>query len=112
MSAKTSNVKFVSNVYPVQEKMIINDREFLSNIKNPTALEELKKNPYTKLTYHFTHEQNDIFYKVSVHCEFAKKNDYPWGSVLDKNGNEKVICKCENKKCELFYDCRSDLKEN
>lgn len=111
MSDKTSNVKFISNIYPVKEKMITNDREFLSKIKNPAALEVLKINPLTNLTYHFTREQDDIFYKVSVHCEYAKKNDYPWGSVLDENGNEKVVCKCENKKCELFSECRSDLRK-
>lgn len=103
-----SNIIFISNLYPIKENNPINDKDFIAQIKDPFVLNNLKKNPLIV----FTKEQDAIFHKASGHCIYAFKDDYPWGSIIDEDGIEKVVCKCENKKCESFYDCRSDLIES
>jgi len=84
--------KFINNVYC--KKCIV-----------PFSLEKMAKNTL----YILTAEQESIFRKASGHCMYAAPGDYPWGSIIDENGNEKVVCKCENRKCFMFEDCRADL---
>lgn len=101
-----SNLTFVSNLQPVVGD-ITNDTNFISKIRDPFCLEKMEKNSL----YTLTAEQESIFRKASGHCIYAAPGDYPWGSIIDENGVEKVVCKCENKKCSMFEDCRSDLFE-
>ena len=100
------NVTFVGNLYPVKENLS-NDLNFIHQIKDPFCLEKMVKDPLymNKLT----NEQTAIFYKAGGHCEYAEEDDYPWGSIILENGMEKVVCKCTQKNCFNFQNCRSDL---
>ena len=100
------NVTFVSNLYPVKDN-ILDDVDFLKQIKDPFCLEKMVKNP----TYmnKLSSEQRSIFAQAGGHCEYAEKGDYPWGTIILKNGKMKNVCKCTKKDCFLYGSCRSTL---
>lgn len=100
------NITFVSNLYPVKTN-ISEDLNFIHQIRDPFCLEKMVKNPLymNKLS----NEQLTIFAQAGGHCEYADKDDYPWGSVILEGGIEKVICKCTKKECSNFRICRQDL---
>lgn len=107
-----SSVMFSSNLQPVKERGILNDHQFLSYIRDPFALTELKR----KITrfetdYRFSEIQNQESDYAAGHCAYAAKNDYPWGTVV-RDGQEQVVCKCLNRDCSLFAQCRPDFDEN
>lgn len=103
MESNASTVAFRSNLYPV-EKSFYEDSIFRSKIHDPFSLEILKKQ------YTLTSLQKREYEHASVHCAYAAKNDYPWGTIRDAQGHEQVVCRCLNTKCHLFQSCRHDFE--
>lgn len=97
----TSTVAFKSNLQPVKGS-IREDKEFLSAIHDPFALTILNSHGYGAITP----IQQKEFRNASLHCSYAYKDDYPWGTIVDTNGQQKVVCKCTNTECRLFSQCR------
>lgn len=102
MKNNVSTVAFRSNLYPV-EKSFYEDSKFRSKIHDPFALEKLKRQ------YALTRLQDKEYERASVHCTYAAKNDYPWGTIKDDCGHEQVVCRCLNTKCSHFHNCRPDF---
>lgn len=100
-----SNVEFKSNLYPVKE-YFRSDGEFLLQIHDIFALEILKR---TLPNFKMSPLQVKEYRAASVHCSFARKGDYPFGTIFDKAGNKTVACKCLNTSCRLFKKCRPDF---
>lgn len=102
MESNISTVAFRSNLYPV-EKSFYEDSTFRSKIHDPFSLELLKKQCA------LTSLQKKEYDFASVHCAYAAKNDYPWGTIRDHQGHEQVVCRCLNTKCSHFHSCRHDF---
>lgn len=102
MESNVSTVAFRSNLYPATGSFY-NDFAFQSKIHDPFSLERLKKVGL------LTPLQKREFESASMHCAYAAKDDYPWGTINDVNGKEHVVCKCLNSKCSHFKYCRSDF---
>ena len=102
MESNISTVAFRSNLYPV-EKSFYEDTAFRSKIHDPFSLELLKKQCA------LTSLQKQEYDYASVHCAYAAKNDYPWGTIRDPQGHEQVVCRCLNTKCSHFHSCRPDF---
>lgn len=102
MESNISTVAFRSNLYPV-EKSFYEDSTFRSKIHDPFSLEILKKQCA------LTSLQKKEYDYASVHCAYAAKNDYPWGTIRDPQGHEQVVCRCLNTKCSHFHSCRPDF---
>lgn len=100
----TSTVAFRSNLQPVIGSYE-SDRRFLSAIHDPFALEVMKKRGFNTVTP----IQNREYQSASLHCAYAFPDDYPFGTVIDENGKERVVCKCTNTKCGYFSSCRPDF---
>lgn len=100
----TSTVAFRSNLQPVIGSYET-DRRFLSTIHDPFALEVMKKRGFNTVTP----VQSREYQRASVHCAYAFPDDYPFGTVIDENGKERVVCKCTNTKCGHFSSCRPDF---
>lgn len=103
MKSNVSTVMFRSNLYPV-EKSFYEDATFQSKIHDPFSLEILKKKCA------LTSLQKREYDYASVHCAYAAKNDYPWGTIRDAQGHEQVACRCLNTKCIHFSSCRPDFE--
>ena len=109
MSEMTTTVEYISNIQPVKTDVIMDDQQFLSHIHDPFALEVLKKQlDWRQHSYSLSKIQQKEMDAASGHCAFAFKDDYPWGTVVIE-GRQTVVCKCLNKKCGLFYKCRSGV---
>ena len=102
MESNISTIAFRSNLYPVQSNCL-EDHTFQSKIHDPFALTELQKHSYLTLI------QKDEFRWASGHCSYAGPDDYPWGTITDPNGKDRVVCKCLNQKCHRFSICRPDF---
>lgn len=102
MESNVSTVAFRSNLYPV-EKSFYEDSTFRSKIHDPFSLEILKKQCA------LTSIQKQEYDYASVHCAYAAKNDYPWGTIRDDQDTKRVVCRCLNTKCSHFHSCRSDF---
>ncbi|MCD8378041.1 MAG: UvrD-helicase domain-containing protein [Candidatus Gastranaerophilales bacterium] len=100
-----STVAFKSNLQIISAKSIREDKRFLASVRDPFGLEFMRKRnlPMTPI-------QLVEFNKASMHCVYAFEGDYPFGTVIDKNGAEKVVCKCININCGNFAQCRPDFK--
>ena len=103
---ETSTVVFKSNIQPVYGEYK-EDRQFLSTIHDFMALEILRKGGFG-----LTPLQRKEFYDVSLHCAYAPKGDYPFGTIIDFDGKEKVVCRCINTRCTKFSNCRPDFKHS
>lgn len=104
-----TTLKIISNLQPVSDRPL-NDKIFLSFIRDPMALEILNEMINKKRTdYHFSAIQNSEFQNASLHCALADIGDYPWGTVSNE-GNERVVCKCLNYLCVNFEHCRGQLE--
>lgn len=104
--AKNSTLDYRSNLQLVDIKKREFGTEYLSKIHDPFSLEELKKYiDFWHPDFHLTAIQKQEMRNASGHCAFAFKDDYPWGTVFI-DGKETVVCKCTNKKCALFTECR------
>lgn len=107
-----STVMFYSNIQPVNERKILSDHQFLSKIRDPFALSELGKRIAMKDTqYQFSEIQKSEYNYASLHCSYAYKDDYPWGTVTS-DGQERIACKCLNVECRRFVKCRPDFDRN
>ena len=104
-----STVIFTSNLQPVQTNDIRDDYNFISKIIDPIALFEIAKNPLYK--YRLSRLQEKIFRASSCPCAYAEPGDYSFGTIIDENGIEKNVCKCEKRSCPNFSDCRPDLSQ-
>ena len=102
MESNISTVTFRSNLYPV-EKNFNEDSTFRSKIHDPFSLELLKKQ------FALTSLQKKEYDHASLHCAYAAKKDYPWGTIRDQQGHDQVVCRCLNTKCSLFHSCRPDF---
>ncbi len=96
-----STVVFKSNLQTVSDRTIREDREFLASVRDPFALEIMEKQ-----RLNLTPIQRTEYKRASVHCAYALEGDYPWGTVCDKDGKEKVVCRCINVECKEFQECR------
>lgn len=110
MENNVSTVTFRSNLYPIK-KSIYEDYVFLSKIHDPFSLEILLASEIRFILEKqcaLTSLQKKE-YNYAVHCAFAAKSDYPWGTIRDAQGHEKVVCKCLNTECSSFHNCRPDF---
>jgi len=101
----SSNLKISSNLCIV-EGYPSNDKRYLSQIHDFKLLERLNNNPNSRYNKKngFTKLQIAEYEKISIHCVYAKKKDYPFGT----NHEGKVICKCLNEQCKYFSNCREN----
>lgn len=107
MQNSESTLVYQSNVFPVSKTNFREDRNFLEQIHDPFSLETMKKNGYG-----LSSRQEREYQYASVHCKYAYKNDYPWGTVTTDDNSTKVICKCTNVDCDFFRSCRPDFDIN
>lgn len=96
-----SNVSFTSNLQPIGETERFNDSALLQYVYDPFALDFMHRQKFN-----MTESQQQAWEKASGHCSLAFADDYPWGTVKDKSGKEKVVCKCLNIRCSQFRKCR------
>lgn len=99
-----SSIAFRSNLQLVNGDFR-NDRNFLSSIHDPFALEWMKKLGYEAITP----IQKKEFRDASLHCAYAFADDYPFGTIVNAKGIQQVVCRCTNVKCSLFTRCRPDF---
>lgn len=99
-----SSVEFRSNLQLVNGDFR-NDRNFLSSIHDPFALEWMQKLEYEAITP----IQKKEFRDASLHCAYAFADDYPFGTIVNTQGVQQVVCKCTNVNCSLFTRCRPDF---
>ena len=104
MQKSESTLVYQSNVFPVSKSSFREDRDFLAQIHDPFSLEIMKKDGYR-----LSSRQEKEYQHASVHCTYANKNDYPWGTVTVDDNSTKVICKCTNVDCHNFKSCRPDF---
>lgn len=109
MEEKTANstVAFKSNLQIVNG-YIDKDSVFLSSIHDPFALTIMRERNYSGITS----QQKEEFSAASLHCTYAPEDDYPWGTIINENGEPKVVCKCTNVSCSYFNSCRPDFEES
>lgn len=100
----TSTVAFRSNLQTVNGP-IRDDQHFLSSIHDPFALEVMGRLGYEVITSIQKKEYRD----AALHCSYAYKDDYPWGTIVDSAGHQRVVCKCTNTTCGMFFKCRPDF---
>lgn len=103
-----TTVEYRSNLEPLEDGGKLGEG-YLSKIHDPFALEALKKylNSY-RSGYNLTDIQQREMRAASGHCAYAFKDDYPWGTIT-LNGRKTVVCKCTNRSCNLFSECRSGI---
>ena len=99
-----STLIYKSNIYPISNHNLKGDRDFLAQIHDPFILEIMKK-----AGYDLTSIQEKEYRYASVHCAYAYKDDYPWGTIISDDGSKAVVCKCTNIDCQLFKNCRPDF---
>lgn len=99
-----STLVYQSNVFPVLKSSFMEDRDFLAQIHDPFSLEIMKKNGYA-----LNSRQEKEYLCASVHCTYAYKDDYPWGTVTTADNSIKVTCKCTRTDCPQFQSCRPDF---
>ena len=101
MESNVSTVAFRSNLYPYDDGGF--NSVFRTKIHDPFSLEILKR------TRVLTPLQKQEYQYASLHCAYAAKDDYPWGTIKDMDGQERVVCKCLNTSCTRFKRCRPDF---
>lgn len=104
MSEKsTSTVSFRSNLQPVRGSYR-EDQAFLQSVHDIFALELLQK-----AGYGLSPLQMQEYRNASLHCAYAFKDDYPFGTVFADDGKRHVVCRCTNTSCSRFHVCRPDF---
>ena len=106
MDNSNSTVFYKSNVYPLRNDFCSNDRVFMSKVHDPFALKYFREQniPFTTI------QQKEYDY-AAVHCMYAYDDDYPWGTVTDESGKEKIVCRCIKTDCPYFKRCRTDFNQ-
>ena len=99
----TSTVAFRSNLQPVHGSYR-EDQAFCSAVHDIFALELLQK-----AGYRLSSLQMQEYRNASLHCAYALKDDYPFGTVFADDGNQHVVCRCTNTVCGRFHICRPDF---
>ena len=99
-----SNMAFRSNLQPVGDEEF-RDSVFLTKIRDAFALDYMHRQKFKMLPV-----QEEEYQKASSHCSYAFDKDYPWGTILDENGNEVLTCKCQNMQCSRFRTCNPDFE--
>ncbi len=102
MANSFTTLAYKSNVYPI-ESSFQQDRKFLSQIRDPFSLENMKLRGF-----HLTDVQQKEYDCAAVHCTYAFEKDYPWGTIILADGTPTIVCKCTNIKCSYFKKCRPD----
>ena len=102
-----TNITFKSNLQVVKGELQ-KDHHFLSFVHDPVALRILKNNTYSG--YRMTSLQEDEL-EYAIHCSYASEGDYPWGTIEDISGKQKIICRCLNTSCRNFRKCRPEFTE-
>lgn len=114
-----SNIKIVSNIYPVSRSQIVEDPEFRKQVRGRKALKRMVRfligfdvdDEYCEQCLKSCGIENwqmEMFDKDKPCSLRIAMSDYPWGAVLD-NGVVKVVCRCKKKFCREFSKCRKDL---
>ena len=85
-SKACSTVTFKSNLQSVVGS-ISEDKHFLASIHDPFALDTMHQLGFEMITSIQQKEYQD----AALHCSFAYKDDYPWGTVIDFQGKERVV---------------------
>lgn len=104
MNVERGNVTFVSNLYPVENRMLHNDKNFCQHIEDSKRLYELRKNSLFKY-FPWTNRQESIFH---IQCGFSCKispEDKPFGAIECSDGLIREVCKCTKKDCPHFSEC-------
>lgn len=110
LSKEVSTLEYLSNIQPI-DNSIPNDTKYMTFVHDPFALEQMAKMIETgRIKNVMTCIQAREMKIASRHCAFAYKDDYPWGTIL-VNGEKKVVCKCINRECSIFSQCRSGISE-
>lgn len=104
MENSESTLIYQSNVYPISKDQLKDDKDFLMQIHDPFVLEVMKK-----ANCELTPMQEKEYHYASVHCVYAFKDDYPWGTIIRDDGSKAVACRCININCHLFNKCRPDF---
>lgn len=99
----TSTVSFRSNLQPVRGSYR-EDQSFLRAVHDIFALELLQKAGYGLSSLQMQEYRN-----ASLHCAYAYKDDYPFGTVFAEDGGQRVVCRCTNTACSRFHICRPDF---
>ena len=99
----TSTVSFRSNLQPVRGSYR-EDQAFLRSVHDIFALELLQKAGYGLSSLQMQEYRN-----ASLHCAYAFKDDYPFGTVFADDGKQHVVCRCTNTACSRFHVCRPDF---
>lgn len=111
MANNTSTVNFRSNLYPIKDNFFY-DHKFHSKIHDIFSLEIFNKEMVSKKIASFDSLQEKEYRIASIHCYLADPDDYPFGTINDDAGREKVVCKCLKTTCESFKRCRPDFNPN
>lgn len=111
MANNASTVNFQSNLYPIKDSFFY-DREFHSKIHDIFSLKIFKDEMVSKKIADMTPLQEQEYRNASIHCFLADDADYPWGTINDNAGREKVVCKCLKTTCHCFKRCRPDFNPN
>ena len=99
-----SNMTFRSNLQPIGDEEF-RDSVFLTKIRDPFALDYMHRQRFKMLPV-----QEEEYQKASGHCSYAFDGDFPWGTVLDENGHERLVCRCQNMQCAHFKSCNPGFK--
>ena len=102
MSNSTSTLSFKSNIYPLEHSPR-EDSEFLKHVHDPFSLKIMKQNGVQLNGF----QQKE--YEHTLHCSYADKDDYPWGTITLPNGRKDVVCKCTKRTCGYFRECRPNF---
>ena len=96
-------MRFTSNLQPIGEEEF-RDSVFLTKIRDPFALEYMHCQKFKMLPV-----QEKEYQKASGHCSYAFDKDFPWGTVLNEEGHERLVCRCQNMQCAHFKSCNPDF---
>lgn len=107
MSKEKSTLGYLSNIQWIDITKE-NDISYMRYVHDPFSLEKMiSKRREGKINYYPSSLQGKEFKHVAGHCAYAFKNDYPWGTVSDREG-QSVVCKCINTECPHFGECRGE----
>lgn len=108
MANNTSTVNFRSNLYPINGSFF-DDYNFHSKIHDIFSLKIFKDEMVSKKRASMTSLQEQEYRNASIHCYHADPDDYPFGTINDDAGCEKVVCKCLKTTCHRFKLCRPNF---
>ena len=96
-----SSLEFRSNIYPIRtKKRPLDDAAFVASISDPKALVELEKASRRSTLSDLQKWQ----LKKGEACLLGDDRYLPWGTKVI-NGNQEVVCLCEQADCVLFEKC-------